>query len=53
MKKKSNEVINDFGNEWAKFDNISVSNLELKKIFKSYFYIFPKNFLIKIPWALI
>ena len=48
MKKKNqNEVINDFGNEWAKFDNISVSNLELKKIFNSYFYIFPKKFFNK------
>ena len=46
MKKKIfMSVIEDFGNEWEKFDNKSLSNKELKKIFNSYFKIFPKNYL--------
>ena len=31
----------------AKFDNVLISNTELKKIFDSYFYIFPKKFFNK------
>ena len=43
IKQKQNQVINDFGDEWAKFDNSKVSKSELKKIFNSYFRIFPKK----------
>ena len=46
-KKNQNQVINDFGNEWAKFDNVLISNTELKKFLDSYFYIFQKNSLTK------
>ena len=42
-KQKQNQIINDFGNEWVKFDNSKVSKLELKKIFNTYFSIFPKK----------
>jgi len=34
-------VVNDFGMEWSKFDQSSVSEIELKKIFQKYFSIFP------------
>ena len=48
MKKiKFNKTIKDFGDEWQKFDNNDVANEELKKIFNSYFDIFPKNFFNK------
>ncbi len=44
MKKiKFNKTIKDFGDEWEKFDNNNVTNKELKKIFNSYFDIFPKK----------
>ena len=35
------QVIEDFGNEWNKFDQSKLSDFELKKIFKDYFKIFP------------
>jgi SAM-dependent methyltransferase len=41
--KKFNSTIKDFGNEWDKFDNEKISNIELKKIFNNYFFIFPKK----------
>ena len=48
MKKiKFKSVINDFGDEWDKFDNENVNNIQLKKIFNNYFKIFPKKFLNK------
>lgn len=48
MKKiKFKSVINDFGDEWDKFDNEDVNNIQLKKIFNNYFKIFPKKFLNK------
>ena len=44
MKKiKFNKTIKDFGDEWEKFDNKKVGNKELKKIFNTYFRIFPKK----------
>tara|TARA_B100000787_G_scaffold170072_1_gene163820 strand:+ start:3055 stop:3885 length:831 start_codon:yes stop_codon:yes gene_type:complete len=44
MKKiKFNKTIKDFGDEWEKFDNKKVENKELKKIFNTYFRIFPKK----------
>ena len=44
MKKiKFNKTIKDFGDEWEKFDNNKVEKKELKKIFDSYFRVFPKK----------
>ena len=48
MKKNNfNNVINDFGDEWEKFDNETLSVSELQNIFNNYFKIFPKKFLSK------
>ena len=44
---KKNKVINSFGEEWKRFDQSNLNNLELKKIFKDYFNIFPWKFLKK------
>lgn len=44
---KFRKTISDFGDEWQKFDNNKVSTKELKKIFNSYFLIFPKKFFNK------
>ena len=41
---KFRKTISDFGDEWQKFDNNKVSTKELRKIFNSYFLIFPKKF---------
>lgn len=46
-KNKFKKTISDFGNEWERFDNTEVSEKELKKIFRSYFKIFPKKFFNK------
>ena len=40
---KFENTVKDFGDEWEKFDNQDLDTIELKKIFKSYFYIFPKE----------
>ena len=47
--KKGNfkRVVNDFGKEWNKFDNNSLTDDQLHKIFNDYFHIFPKKFLNK------
>ncbi len=37
----NDKVVEDFGREWAKFDQAGVPGDELKKIFDSYFAIFP------------
>ena len=41
MKKDKNIIIEDFGNEWEKFDQINLINEELDEIFNDYFDIFP------------
>ena len=38
---KNNNVISSFGEEWKRFDQSKLNELELKKIFKDYFKIFP------------
>jgi ubiquinone/menaquinone biosynthesis C-methylase UbiE len=49
MKSKNLEkkTISNFGLDWRKFDQSSVSNEELNKIFKNYFKLFPAKFLTK------
>ncbi|MDC1035042.1 class I SAM-dependent methyltransferase [Alphaproteobacteria bacterium] len=37
------EVIKGFGDEWSRFDQSEVDEVELKNIFNSYFFIFPWN----------
>ncbi len=44
---KFKNTVKDFGDEWEKFDNENLDPRELKKIFDSYFYIFPKEKLSK------
>ena len=44
MKKDKNIIIEDFGNEWEKFDQINLINEELDEIFNDYFDIFPRIF---------
>ncbi len=41
------KVVNDFGDEWERFDQSQVKKSELKKIFEQYFNIFPLNELNK------
>ena len=41
MKKDENIIVEDFGNEWEKFNHINLNNDELDKIFNDYFDIFP------------
>lgn len=41
MNLKNNKIVNDFGNEWEKFNQIKLNNNELDKIFYDYFNIFP------------
>jgi ubiquinone/menaquinone biosynthesis C-methylase UbiE len=40
-KNLNRKVIEDFGNEWSKFDQSSLKTEELKKMFDHYFHIFP------------
>lgn len=47
MKKIDKEVIEGFGDEWTRFDQVAVSEMELKEIFENYFSIFPWNSLPK------
>jgi len=35
------DVVTDFGDEWVRFDQSTVSDQELRKIFESYFRVFP------------
>ena len=44
---KNNKVINSFGEEWKRFDQSKLDKLELNKIFKDYFKIFPWKSLSK------
>ena len=41
MKNVDVNVVNDFGSEWAKFDQSGVSSIELENIFNKYFSLFP------------
>jgi ubiquinone/menaquinone biosynthesis C-methylase UbiE len=41
MSKKQSKIINDFGNEWERFDQKKLDERELLKIFNDYFNIFP------------
>ncbi len=40
---KFKNIVKDFGEEWEKFDNENLEAEELKRIFKAYFHIFPKE----------
>ncbi len=42
-KNLNKKVVEDFGNEWSKFDQSLLKNKELKEIFDQYFDIFPLN----------
>lgn len=37
MDNKNEKIVNDFGNEWEKFNQIDLNSVELKKIFEDYF----------------
>jgi len=39
----SQRVIDDFGNEWEKYDQSGLSEAELGEYFEAYFHIFPKE----------
>lgn len=41
MKNVDENVVNDFGSEWGKFDQSDVSTEELREIWKKYFSLFP------------
>ena len=43
MSIKQKKIIEDFGNEWKRFDQIHLSEKELKIFFDDYFNIFPFN----------
>ena len=43
----NNKVIKSFGEEWKRFDQSKLDKLELKKIFKDYFKIFPWKLITK------
>lgn len=43
MKNVDSDVVSDFGDEWEKFDQSSVSKMELENIWKKYFSLFPWN----------
>lgn len=47
MKKIDKEVISGFGDEWSRFDQSDVSEVELENIFNNYFSVFPWNELPK------
>jgi SAM-dependent methyltransferase len=47
MRNIDDKVVKDFGKEWRRFDQAGVSSDELKKIFDSYFVIFPWEVLPK------
>lgn len=46
-KNNSNKTIEEFGNEWNKFDQSKLNQKELKEITKRYFDIFPSEYLNK------
>ena len=41
MSQKQKKIIEDFGNEWERFDQQKLDESELLKIFNDYFNIFP------------
>ena len=41
MKNSYKKVVDDFGEEWDKFNHLDVDVIDQKKIFDSYFKIFP------------
>ena len=41
MNNINNKVIDDFGKEWEAYNQSSLSNIELEKLFQNYFDIFP------------
>jgi len=43
----NDKVVDDFGKEWAKFDQTQAADKELKEIFDSYFSLMPKESLCK------
>ena len=43
MDQYKSKIIDDFGDEWEKFHQISLNRNELKDIFRDYFDIFPWN----------
>jgi len=43
VKNVDSDVVSDFGDEWEKFDQSSVSKMELENIWKKYFSLFPWN----------
>ena len=47
MKKKFYNTVNNFGDEWEKFNNINEDNKKLRKIFNAYFRLLPKKFIKK------
>ena len=47
MKNTSKKIIDDFSDEWKKFDQSKLDNNELKSIFEDYFNIFPFHLINK------
>ena len=41
MKNTTKKIIDDFSDEWKKFDQSKLDDNELKSMFKDYFNIFP------------
>ena len=41
MEENKKKIINDFGNEWEKFNQLKLNNHELGRIFDDYFKILP------------
>jgi len=41
MNSKNNKIVDDFGDEWEKFNQIDLDEIELLKIYNDYFDIFP------------
>ena len=40
-------LIDDFGNEWNKFDQSKLNKLEHLKLYNNYFHLLPKNYFSK------
>ena len=47
MSVKKNKIVDDFGKEWEKFNQIQLDQNELLKIYNDYFDIFPWDQLSK------
>ena len=47
MKKKFHNTVDNFGEEWERFDNIREDRKRLKKIFDAYFRLLPKKLIDK------